>query len=156
MRPEVAMGAELWKNKKDDAPARGKQSQENMSPPLIGIGIDAIETSRVEKLLRRTGDRFSLRVFTPREIAYCDRKKNRAEHYAARFAAKEALMKALGTGKQLGLSWQEIEVVNDALGKPAVCLTGRAKALAEERGITTIHLSLTHLKDLAIAVVILE
>ena len=150
------MGAKLWKNKKDVVPARGKQSRENMSPTLIGIGIDAIETSRVEKLLSQTGDRFSLRVFTPREIAYCEGKKNRSEHYAARFAAKEALMKALGTGKQLGLSWQEIEVVNDALGKPVVRLSGRAKTLAEERGITTIHLSLTHLKDLAIAVVILE
>ncbi len=127
-----------------------------MSPFLAGVGIDAIETERVKKLLEETGDRFSLRVFTPQEIAYCEARKNSAEHYAARFAAKEAFMKALGTGKQLGLSWKEIEVANDALGKPEIRLSGRAKALAEERGITAIHLSLTHLKGLAIAVVVLE
>jgi holo-[acyl-carrier protein] synthase len=123
---------------------------------IFGVGLDVIETRRIERLLATRAETFALRVFTPAEIAYCERKKNRAQHYAARFAAKEAFMKALGTGKQLGLSWQEIEVFNDDLGKPGIRLQGRALELAQERGITGIHLSLTHLKELAIAVVILE
>lgn len=123
---------------------------------IVGIGLDAIETARINRLIMTKGDAFALRVFTPSEIAYCESKKNKAQHYAARFAAKEALMKALGTGKQFGLSWQEIEVYNDALGKPGIKLSGRALELARERGVGAIHLSLTHLKEMAIAVVILE
>jgi len=123
---------------------------------IFGIGIDAIETKRVERLLAETQDRFALKVFTPEEIAYCDRKKTRALHYAARFAAKEAFMKALGTGRQLGVTWKDVEVTHDSRGKPELLLHGRAKTLAKEHGITRLHLSLTHLQDLAIAVVILE
>lgn len=123
---------------------------------IVGIGLDAIEIARINRLITNKGDAFSLRVFTPSEIAYCESKKNKAQHYAARFAAKEAVMKALGTGKQLGLSWREIEVYHDPLGKPGIKLSGRALEIAREKGITAIHLSLTHLQELAIAAVILE
>jgi len=123
---------------------------------IFGIGLDAIETRRIDRLISTRAESFALRVFTPAEIAYCERKKNRAQHYAARFAAKEAFMKALGTGKQLGLSWQEIEVFHDELGKPGIRLSGRALELAQQKGVTGIHLSLTHLKELAMAIVILE
>lgn len=123
---------------------------------ILGIGLDAIETARIDKLISSKGESFSLRVFTEAEIAYCESKKNRSQHYAARFAAKEAFMKALGTGKQLGISWREIEVYNDELGKPGIRLSGRALEITKEKGISAIHLSLTHLKEMAIAVVILE
>ncbi len=123
---------------------------------IVGIGIDAIESARISKLISTKGEIFSLRVFTEAEIAYCENKKNRVQHYAARFAAKEALMKALGTGKQRGISWREIEVYNDELGKPGIRLSGRALQMAQAKGIARIHLSLTHLKEIAIAVVILE
>lgn len=123
---------------------------------ILGIGLDAIETARIDKLISSKGESFSLRVFTEAEIAYCESKKNRSQHYAARFAAKEAFMKALGTGKQLGISWREIEVDNDELGKPGIRLSGRALEIAQKKGITAIHLSLTHLKEMAIAVVVLE
>ncbi|MCX7973189.1 MAG: holo-ACP synthase [Candidatus Aminicenantes bacterium] len=123
---------------------------------IFGIGIDAIETARIAKLINHRKQSFSLRVFTENEIAYCESKKNKAQHYAARFAAKEALMKALGTGKQLGLSWREIEINHDELGRPGIKLSGRALEIAQEKGIKTIHLSLTHLKELALAVVVLE
>lgn len=125
-------------------------------PKILGIGIDAIEIARIDKLISPKGEGFSLRVFTEAEIAYCENKKNRAQNYAARFAAKEAFMKALGTGKQLGISWREIEVFNDTLGKPGIRLSGRALKIAQEKGVVAIHLSLTHLKEIAIAVVILE
>ncbi len=123
---------------------------------ILGIGIDAIEPARIEQLLATSEDRFVQRIFTAEEIAYCESKKNRAQHYAARFAAKEALMKALGTGKQLGLTWKDIEVTHDELGQPLIRLSGRGLLLAKERGVTAIHLSLTHLRHLALAVVILE
>lgn len=123
---------------------------------ILGIGVDAIETARIDKLICSKGESFSLRVFTEAEIAYCENKKNKAQHYAARFAAKEAFMKALGTGKQLGISWREIEIYHNDLGKPGIKLSGRALEIAREKGVTAIHLSLTHLKEIALAVVILE
>lgn len=123
---------------------------------ILGIGIDIIETARINRLIGTQGESFSLRVFTETEIAYCENKKNRAQNYAARFAAKEAFLKALGTGKQLGISWREIEVYNDDLGKPGIRLSGRTLEIAQEKGVIAIHLTLTHLKEIAIAVVILE
>lgn len=122
---------------------------------IFGQGIDIIEVARIEKQINR-GDRFKDRIFTTREREYCDGKKNGAQNYAARFAAKEAFFKALGTGWRGGMTFQDVEVVNDELGKPEIVLYGKAQQLAEENAIKRIHVSLTHLKDYASSVVTLE
>ena len=118
---------------------------------IIGIGVDIVEVRRIQAALDnpQTGQRFRDRVFTPGEIAYCARRRTGAESYAARFAAKEAVVKALGTL----VGWREIEVVRTD-GPPAICLHGRAAARAAELGIRNIHLSLSHTADHAIAYVI--
>ena len=123
---------------------------------IFGVGIDLIEVARIEKQLGRGDNRFQRRLFTEQEIAYCERKKFKALHYAARFAAKEAFFKALGTGLGGGLSWKDVEIVNDEAGKPAIRLSDKARLLAEERGLAGLHVSLTHVKDTAAAVVIIE
>ncbi|MCJ7682423.1 MAG: holo-ACP synthase, partial [Candidatus Aminicenantes bacterium] len=97
---------------------------------IYGVGIDMIETARVEKQLLRN-ERFRDRVFSPFEIEYCESKKNKAQNYAARFAAKEAFMKALGLGWRKGLSFKDIEIRNDDLGKPSIVLYGMARELAD-------------------------
>jgi len=122
---------------------------------VYGIGIDMIEVMRIEKQVS-AGPRFVERIFTPHEIDYCEKKKNKAQNFAARFASKEAFLKALGTGWRKGIAFKEIEVVNDELGKPEIVLYGKAKQMAEERKIIRIQLSLTHLKEMASAIVILE
>jgi holo-[acyl-carrier protein] synthase len=122
---------------------------------IIGIGIDQIEVDRVQRSL--DPDRgFRERVFAPAEIEYCDSHKNAAQHYAARFAAKEAFLKALGSGWRGGLEFSEIEVVSDDLGKPSLRLTGACKAAADRMGVIAAHVSLSHLKTVACAVVMLE
>jgi holo-[acyl-carrier protein] synthase len=123
---------------------------------VIGVGTDLMEISRIQQSIARFGDRFLHRLFTPAEIEYCTRKKNSAESFAARFAAKEAAAKALGTGISYGISWLEIEVTREPSGKPGIALTGRAAHRATEIGITRISLSLTHSRDTALAVVIME
>ena len=123
---------------------------------IFGVGIDIIEVSRIEKQLSRGDDRFQRRLFTDREIAYCERKKFKGLHYAARFAAKEAFLKALGTGLGGGLSWKDVEIVNNEAGKPTLRLDGKARLLVEGLGLTGLHVSLTHVKDTAVAVVIIE
>lgn len=122
---------------------------------VYGIGIDMIEVKRIEKQIS-AGHRFVERIFTSREVDYCERKKNKAQNYAARFAAKEAFLKAVGTGWRKGLAFKEIEVINDELGKPEIMLYGKAKKFAEERKIVNIQISLTHLKETASAIVTLE
>jgi holo-[acyl-carrier protein] synthase len=122
---------------------------------IYGIGIDYIEVERIRKQLAR-GDRFKHRIFTTDEIAYCESKKNKAQHYAARFAAKEAFFKALGTGWRGGLAFNQVEIANDPLGKPEIRLQGKAEQLIEEKGIKNICISLTHLKDIASSIVTLE
>ncbi len=122
---------------------------------IKGIGIDSIEVSRIHKQLIQS-ERFKERIFTPDEVAYCEAKKNKAQNYAARFAAKEAFFKALGTGWRGGLGFNQVEIINNELGKPEIRLHGKAKQLIEETGITDIHVSLTHLKDTASSIVILE
>ena len=121
---------------------------------IFGIGIDNIEVDRVRKQLEK--NRFKEKIFSPAEIEYCDNRKNFAERYAARFAAKEAFLKAIGTGWQGGLAFNEIEVLNDKLGKPVLKLYGKVKAFVEENGLENIHVSLTHLKNYASAIVIIE
>ena len=119
------------------------------------VGVDLIEVTRVERALARHGARFLERVFTPAEIVYC---RGRAPELAARFAAKEAISKALGVGlnhiSAYGIGWQDAEVLPDPLGKPGVCLSGRAQALAEEQGLRQWSISLSHSRDYAVAFVV--
>ena len=124
---------------------------------VVGLGTDLIEVSRIEQSIRRFGDRFLARIYTPREIAYCTRKqKSAAESFAARFAAKEAAAKALGTGISRGVTWLEIEVTREPTGKPTLSLHGRAAERAQSLGVRHSSISLTHTKDIALAVVVLE
>jgi len=122
---------------------------------IIGVGIDMIEVDRVlEKIDSNKG--FRELVFSPKEIAFCDSKTQRGEHYAARFAAKEAFLKATGLGLALGFALAEIEVVHDDKGKPMFILNGNAGAKATQHSWNKIHLSISHLKTVACAVVIIE
>lgn len=123
---------------------------------IISTGIDLIEISRIEEVFERRGDRFRLRVFTPSEIEYCERLQSRLESYAARFAAKEAAMKALGTGWAEGVGWKDIEVVREPDGVPRLELRGRALERFRELGAARSHLSLAHSRDMAMAQVIFE
>ena len=123
---------------------------------ILGVGTDLMEIARIQQSIDRYGDRFLARVFTPREIAYCQRKKNAAESFAARFAAKEAGAKALGTGISHGISWLELEVTREPTGRPLLQLSGRAAGRARSLGVTRISLSLTHSRDTALAVVMME
>ncbi|HUH64334.1 MAG TPA: holo-ACP synthase [Terracidiphilus sp.] len=123
---------------------------------IVGSGIDIIEVSRIEKVVERYGARFLDRVYTAAEQAYCLGKRNGAESLAARFAAKEAAAKALGTGISQGVSWSEIEVIRDPRGKPGLRLHGRAGEFAARLGVANVALSLTHTGQLAVASVVLE
>ena len=124
---------------------------------IVGTGTDLVEIARVARSLERFGSRFEERVFTAAEIAYCQRKiKTAAESFAARFAAKEAGAKALGTGISRGVSWQEIEVIRRPGERPELFFHGRAADWAARLGARRAHLSLTHGRDSAMAVVILE
>lgn len=124
---------------------------------ILGVGTDMIEIRRIESSIDQFGERFLRRVFTSEEIDYCQRKKKHAaESFAARFAAKEAGAKALGTGISRGVAWKEIEVRREPSGRPTLHFTGRARELADQLGITGLSVSLTHSRDLALAVVIAE
>jgi holo-[acyl-carrier protein] synthase len=123
---------------------------------IISTGIDLIEVSRIEEVFERRGERFRRRVFTEAEIEYCERQHLGLESYAARFAAKEAAMKALGTGWADGVRWKDIEVVRGPEGAPRLELRGRALDRFRELGASRAHLSLTHSRDLAMAQVIFE
>jgi holo-[acyl-carrier protein] synthase len=123
---------------------------------IVGTGIDLIEVARIHRSIERYGDRFLRRVFTDAEIAYCSARASSAESFAARFAAKEAGAKALGTGIQSGVSWKELEVRRTPGSRPTLVLTGRARAIAGQLGVTNVSLSLTHTASLAMATVHLE
>jgi holo-[acyl-carrier protein] synthase len=123
---------------------------------LIGTGVDLIEIERIANSIERYGVRFLRRVYTDHEIAYCSRKRSSAESFAARFAAKEAGAKALGTGISRGVSWNEFEVSREQGRRPVLELRGRAGLLARELGVRTISLSLTHTGSLAMASVVME
>ena len=123
---------------------------------IVGVGTDLIEIARVGGSILRFGDRFLHRVYTLGEIAYCTARKSSAESFAARFAAKEAGAKALGTGISRGVSWREFEVVRERGAAPQLLLHGRAAEIAAHRGITHLSLSLTHTREMAMAVVIAE
>ena len=122
---------------------------------IEGVGIDNVEVGRMRELLGKN-NHFRDKVFTLQEIEYCGKQFNSAESFAARFAAKEAFTKALGTGFIGDLEFSQIEVCSDSFGKPFISLSGAAKSIVETEGIKRMHLSLTHTETLASAIVILE
>lgn len=117
----------------------------------LGIGTDIIECLRIAQMIQRHGEIFLGRVFTPQEIAYCSARKAANQHYAGRFAAKEAVLKALGTGWTRGIQWKDIEVVNELGGKPHIVLSGGAKEVAQRLGIQSILISISHCRSHATA-----
>lgn len=121
---------------------------------IVGIGLDATELARIDEMLRRYGERFTRRVFTDGEIEYCTRRRFPAPHYAGRFAAKEAAMKALGTGHAQGVIWKDVEIVRRG-GPPRLQLHGAAAEHAARLGVTRAFLTITHSETLAIAQVLL-
>ena len=123
---------------------------------IVGTGIDIAEVYRIAASVERFGRRFVERVFTEAEIRYCESKANKAERYAARFAAKEAGMKAIGTGWSRGVRWRDIEVQRQPGGRPTVAFHGKAGEYFAKLGAEQAHLSLTHTKGMALAVVVLE
>ena len=123
---------------------------------ILGTGVDIAEVSRIRDSIERFGDRFLRRIFTDGEIRYCERKATRFESYAARFAAKEAGMKALGTGWSRGVRWRDIEVVRPKGQRPTIQFHGEAAAIAARLGTKNVALSITHTSEEALAHVILE
>jgi len=123
---------------------------------IVGTGVDLAEVPRIRASIERFGRRFIERIYTPGEIAYVERKANRFERFAARFAAKEAGMKAIGTGWRRGVTWQDFEVANLPSGRPTLRLHGVAAEFAKKLGVRNISLSLTHTAELGMAHVILE
>jgi holo-[acyl-carrier protein] synthase len=123
---------------------------------IVGTGVDLAEVPRIQASIERFGEKFIQRIYTAREIAYVERKANKFERYAARFAAKEAGMKAIGTGWRRGVRWQDFEVANLPSGKPTLLLHGVAAEFAERLGVKNVSLSLTHTSELGMAHVILE
>ncbi len=123
---------------------------------IVGLGIDIAEVDRIESAIRRYGQRFLQRVFTAAEIDYCQSKANAFERFAGRFAAKEAAMKAIGTGWKRGVTWRDFEVVRESSGRPVLRFSGVAAGFAERLGVTRALVSITHTATEAIAQVILE
>lgn len=123
---------------------------------IVGLGLDVAEIDRIEAAIKRHGASFIERVYTPTEAAYCQRYANPFERYAGRFAAKEAAMKALGTGWSRGVRWRDIEVVRKPSGQPTLQLEGASRSIADGLGVKLIVLTITHAGNLAIAQVIFE
>lgn len=118
---------------------------------IIGIGTDIVECLRIAQMIERHAHLFLNRVFTDKEIEYCSSSKAATQHYAGRWAAKEAVLKALGTGWSRGISWRDIEVRNDHRGRPSVAFGGGARETCEQLGITEMHLSISHCRTFATA-----
>ena len=124
----------------------------NRDMPILGHGIDIVETARIRKLMEEHGEHFLARVFTAGEQEYCAANGKRYyEHLAGRFAAKEAVLKVLGTGWRGGIAWTDIEIVKDASGQPRVKLTGECERIAREAGISLWHVSISHIETHATA-----
>jgi holo-[acyl-carrier protein] synthase len=123
---------------------------------IVGLGLDIAEIDRISAAITRHGAAILERLYTPTEVAYCESHRNKFERYAARFAAKEAAMKALGTGWTHGVRWRDIEVANAPGGKPTLRLQGVAREFAERMGVKNISLTITHSGNLALAQVIFE
>jgi len=123
---------------------------------IIGCGIDLVKIERIKKIIKKWGNNFNSRIFTPLERNYCEKKKdNKFQSYAGKFAAKEALLKALGLGLR-GTNWKEIEVKNDDLGQPIIDTSGKLKNIALAKGVRKYFVTISHAKEYAIAQVILE
>jgi holo-[acyl-carrier protein] synthase len=120
------------------------------------MGVDIAEVERIQGAIERHGEVFLRRVYTTRERAYCERFKNKYERYAGRFAAKEAAMKALGTGWRRGVRWVDLEVVREAGGRPTLAIMGEAAKIAKHLGVKSVALSITHTDSQALAQVIFE
>ncbi len=123
---------------------------------IIGIGTDIIECLRIAQMIERHGELFVRRVYTDHEIGYCSTKKASTQHYAGRWAAKEAVLKALGTGWRRGISWRDIEIRNQPGGAPTIALCGGAREVFEESGIRKMHISISHCRSHATAYAIAE
>src|SRR5438270_11923970 len=123
---------------------------------IVGLGLDITEVSRMAAAMERRGRRLLDRIFTPAEIAYCEKHRHRAERFAGRFAAKEAAMKALGTGWARGVRWVDIEIVREPSGKPTLKLAGASCAIATSLGVKNIALTSTHTGNTDLALVIFE
>jgi len=123
---------------------------------IIGIGTDIIECLRIAQMIDRHGDLFIRRVYTEHEIAYCSTKKAATQHYAGRWAAKEAVLKALSTGWRRGISWRDIEVRNKPGGAPVIVLSGGTRDVFEQSGIRKMHISISHCRSHATAYAVAE
>lgn len=128
-----------------------QHGKERIFMKVLGIGTDIIECLRIAQMIERHGELFINRVYTPYEIRYCSSRKQATQHYAGRWAAKEAILKALGTGWRRGISWRDIEVRNDSQGKPVVGLRGGARDLVEQLGIREMLVSISHCRSHAMA-----
>jgi len=118
---------------------------------VVGHGVDVIEVDRIRRMMADHPERFVQRTYTEKEIAYADREKRRAEVYAGRFAAKEAVMKVLGTGWRRGVAFREIEILQHPSGEPYVVLHGRTAEVAQARGIARLWISISHIREIAMA-----
>ena len=122
----------------------------------IGIGTDIVECLRIAQMIERHGELFITRVFTDHEIEYCSARKAATQHYAGRWAAKEAVLKALGTGWRRGISWRDIEIRNDKSGAPTVKLRGGARDVMQAADIARLHVTISHCRSFAVAYVVAE
>lgn len=123
----------------------------NTAGGVVGIGTDIVECARIGKMIEKHGDVFLRRVFTVEEITYCSGRKAADQHFAGRWAAKEAALKALGTGWSQGIEWTDVEVVNLQGGRPVIVLAGKAKDICDDRGIAEMMISISHCKEYATA-----
>ncbi len=123
---------------------------------IVGIGVDIVEIAKIKLAMDRRGERLKQRTFTPLEIQYCEERANKYQHYAARFAAKEAVFKAISTGWRQGVAWTDVEVCNEISGKPDLLLKGKTLEFANQLGALKYWLSLSHTDQYAVAQVILE
>ena len=123
---------------------------------ILGTGIDIVECLRIAQMIERHGELFITRVFTDHEIEYCSARKAATQHYAGRWAAKEAVLKALGTGWRRGISWRDIEIRNDKSGAPTVKLRGGARDVMQAAQIARLHVTISHCRSFAVAYVVAE
>jgi holo-[acyl-carrier protein] synthase len=133
-----------------------KAEPSNLTMAILGVGVDIVECLRIAQMIERHGELFITRVYTDSEIEYCTTRKAATQHYAGRWAAKEAVLKALGTGWRRGIGWRDIEIRNDKNGAPTVKLRGGARDVMEKAGIQTLHVSISHSRSFAVAHVVAE
>ena len=118
---------------------------------IVGLGTDIVECVRIRKMIEQHGELFLQRVYTDREIRYCQARRQATEHFAGRWAAKEAVLKALGTGWRRGISWRDVEIRNDASGQPRIAVRGEAKEIAKKLRLTDVLVTISHCRTLAVA-----